>query len=73
MKNRDLMVMMLPRGLAAAVLSQLPAVYGLENASVYPEVVFTVIMTTVIICTVGVFVISKRNEKMGKKNSKNSG
>ena len=73
MRNKDLMVMMLPRGLAAAVLSQLPAVYGLENASVYPEVVFTVIMTTVIMCTIGVFVISKRNKKMEKKNSKNSG
>ena len=73
MKNRDLMVIMLPRGLAAAVLSQLPAVYGLENASVYPEVVFTVIMTTVIICIVGVFVISIRNKKIEKKNSKNSG
>jgi len=64
------MSMMLPRGLAAAVLSQLPRVYGLENANVYPEVVFTVIMTTVIICVVGVFLLSKRNKKLegNKKN-----
>jgi len=70
MKNRNLMSMMLPRGLAAAVLSQLPRVYGLENANVYPEVVFTVIMTTVIICVVGVFLLSKRNKKLegNKKN-----
>jgi len=66
-KNRSLMSMMLPRGLAAAVLSQLPRVYGLKNASVYPEVVFTVIMTTVIICTVGVFATSRRNKKLEKK------
>jgi len=67
MKDRDLMSIMLPRGLAAAVLSQLPASYGLENASVYPEVVFTVIMTSAIICTIGVFIISKRNKKIEDK------
>ena len=58
------MSMMVPRGLAAAVLSQLPKVYGIENASVYSDVAFTVIMTTVIICTIGVFATSR---KYGRK------
>jgi len=68
-KSRDLMSIMLPRGLAAAVLSQLPIAYGIENANVYPDIVLTVIMTTVIICTMGVFIISKRNKKIRGENS----
>jgi cell volume regulation protein A len=67
---RHLISIMLPRGLAAAVLSQLPIVYGLKDSTTYPEITFTVIMTTVIFCTVGVFVISKRNKKMNKNAKK---
>ncbi|MBL7170351.1 MAG: cation:proton antiporter [Candidatus Aenigmarchaeota archaeon] len=68
-KNRDLMGMMLPRGLAAAVLSQLPIAYGLKNANMYSDIVFTVIIVTVLICTIGVFGISKKmkREKVEKK------
>lgn len=57
---RDVMMVMLPRGLAAAVLSQLPIAYGLTNASMYPDIVFTVIMSTVLMCTIGVFALSKK-------------
>jgi cell volume regulation protein A len=70
MKNRKLMSAMLPRGLAAAVLSQLPVVYGLKNAYVYPDVVLTVIMSTVILCTFGVFIISRVNNGKRKKDGK---
>ena len=59
-KSRDIMTIMLPRGLASAVLSQLPRSYGVAYAEMYPDIVFTVIMFTVIMCTIGLFAISKR-------------
>lgn len=44
---------MIPRGLAAAVLATLPLTYGLPNAEAYPQIVFFIIMTSVIITTIG--------------------
>ncbi|MBD3155635.1 MAG: hypothetical protein GF368_03190 [Candidatus Aenigmarchaeota archaeon] len=69
-KNRNLISVMFPRGLAAAVLSQLPAVYGIKNAGFYPDIVLTVITNTLIICTIGLFIISSTNKKMRKKDGK---
>ncbi len=69
-KNRRIMTIMLPRGLAAAVLSQLPVAYGLKNANIYPDIVFTVITTTAVICTVGIFITSRANNHKRKKNGK---
>lgn len=69
-KNKDIMTFMLPRGLAAAVLSQLPIAYGIANASMYPDIAFTVIMTTVLICTIGVFIVSRKLMKEAKTKQK---
>lgn len=44
---------MIPRGLAAAVLSTLPLTLGLPHADAYPQVVFIIIMSSVIITTIG--------------------
>ena len=44
---------MIPRGLAAAVLATFPLTMGLPNASAYPQIVFAVIMASVIITTIG--------------------
>ena len=44
---------MIPRGLAAAVLATLPLTYGLPNAEAYPQIVFFIILTSVIITTIG--------------------
>jgi cell volume regulation protein A len=44
---------MIPRGLAAAVLATFPLTYGLPNAEAYPQIVFFIIMTSVIITTIG--------------------
>lgn len=44
---------MIPRGLAAAVLATFPITFGLPNAEAYPQIVFFVIMATVIITTIG--------------------
>lgn len=44
---------MIPRGLAAAVLATFPITLGLPNASIYPQIVFSIIMASVIITTIG--------------------
>jgi cell volume regulation protein A len=44
---------MIPRGLAAAVLATFPLTLGLPNATAYSQIVFSVIMASVIITTLG--------------------
>ena len=55
-----LMSVMFPRGLAAAVLASIPLTSGIPNSQVFPEIAFIVILTTIIVCTVGVAVLKKR-------------
>ena len=55
-----LMSVMFPRGLAAAVLASIPLTSGIPGSQVFPEIAFIVILTTIIICTVGVAVLKKR-------------
>ena len=51
---------MLPRGLAAAVLASLPFASGVPGSEVFPEIAFIVIITTIVICTVGVAILKKK-------------
>ena len=44
---------MIPRGLAAAVLATLPITFGLPNGEAYPQIVFFIILSSVIITTIG--------------------
>lgn len=44
---------MLPRGLAAAVLATIPLTLGLPNATVYPQIIFVIIISSVIMTTIG--------------------
>ena len=44
---------MIPRGLAAAVLATYPLSMGLPNADAYPQIIFFVVITSVIITTIG--------------------
>lgn len=44
---------MIPRGLAAAVLATLPITYGLPNANAYPQIIFFIILSSVIMTTIG--------------------
>ncbi|HSB57530.1 MAG TPA: cation:proton antiporter [Nitrosopumilaceae archaeon] len=43
---------MIPRGLAAAVVATIPLTMGLSNAEVYPQIVFVIILCSVIITTI---------------------
>jgi cell volume regulation protein A len=58
-----LMTIMFPRGLAAAVLASLPLTMLGPNYQVFPEIVFIVILTTIIVCTVGVAFLKKRKSR----------
>ena len=57
--EKNIIRTMAPRGLAAAVLAQLPAAYGLPNASVFSDIVFVVILATVIYTTVAMRLLYK--------------
>ncbi|HLD39481.1 MAG TPA: cation:proton antiporter, partial [archaeon] len=50
--EKNMIRTMAPRGLAAAVLAQLPAAYNIPNAAVFSDIVFIVILATVIYTTI---------------------
>ena len=54
------MTIMLPRGLAAAVLASLPLTAGIPGSQVFPEIVFMVILTTIAMCSVGVAILKRK-------------
>lgn len=45
-------VAMIPRGLAAAVMATIPLTMGIKDAEYYPQIVFVIILSSVIITTV---------------------
>jgi len=51
--DRKVTSVMIPRGLAAAVLATYPLSMGLPNADAYPQIIFFVVITSVIITTLG--------------------
>ncbi len=57
---------MIPRGLAAAVVATIPLTIGLANAEVYPQIVFVIILTSVIITTIAL----ARSKSFAPKDSK---
>ncbi|MGQ9583386.1 MAG: cation:proton antiporter domain-containing protein, partial [Thermoplasmatota archaeon] len=59
----DLFTIMMPRGLAAAVLAMMPMQYGVERGVVFKELAFTVIIATVIITTIGVPLSQRRRAR----------
>ncbi len=60
-REKLLMTFLYPRGLAAAVLASIPSIqYNLPGTEEFPEIVFTVIVVTVLISTVGVGLIEKK-------------
>jgi cell volume regulation protein A len=59
----SLMTVMFPRGLAAAVLASLPLTMLGPSYQIFPEIAFIVILTTIMICTIGVTVLKKRKSR----------
>ena len=52
--DRKIVSVMLPRGLAPAVLATIPLTLGLPHAAAYPQIVFIIIIVSVIISTVAI-------------------
>lgn len=52
--DKNIMSVMMPRGLAAAVLTQIPLSYGIPHALTYVDIVIGVILASIIFTTVGV-------------------
>jgi cell volume regulation protein A len=63
-----LMTIMFPRGLAAAVLASLPLTMLGSSYQIFPEIAFIVILTTIMITTVGVAAIKKRRSRSSTKS-----
>jgi cell volume regulation protein A len=60
---------MIPRGLAAAVLATFPLTLGLPNAEIYSQIVFFIILSSVIITTIGL----GRSKKIPPPEAKEGG
>ncbi len=59
-KEREMMTVILTRGLATAVLATLPAQYGLSYSNLFVDLAVVVIVTTAIMATIGSIVISRQ-------------
>ena len=57
--NKGLLTTMLPRGLSAAVVAEIVVVSGIPNASIYPDIIMVVIVTTVIISAIGIPIFTR--------------
>ncbi|MCW4003338.1 MAG: cation:proton antiporter [Candidatus Bathyarchaeota archaeon] len=67
-KEREIMTVLLTRGLAAAVLATLPAQYGLEYSDLFVSIAVVVIVTTAIVATVGSLLISRQRKRTVEEN-----
>ncbi|NIO44161.1 MAG: hypothetical protein GTN36_01225 [Candidatus Aenigmarchaeota archaeon] len=68
--ERDIMRSMMSRGLAAAVLAQIPFIYGMQNSEIFSNVAFIVILLTVLINTIFIKIFYKPEFEMPEKKSK---
>jgi len=57
-----LMTIMFPRGLAAAVLASLPLTMGIPDSELFPEISFIVILSSILVTTIGVVFLKKRTK-----------
>ena len=67
--DRRVTYSMIPRGLAAAVLATFPLTLGLPNAEIYSQIVFVIILSSVIITTIGL----SRSKKIPPPDPKEGG
>jgi cell volume regulation protein A len=64
--NKGLLTTMLPRGLSAAVVAEIVVASGIANASIYPNIIMVVIVTTVIISAIGILVFTRTRRRRQK-------
>ena len=64
-KQTGLTIVAIPRGLAAGVLSTLPLQYGIAGAKNFSPAVFALIVTTIVLFTMGFAVVSRMSTAQG--------
>jgi cell volume regulation protein A len=62
----NVMRSMMSRGLAAAVLAQMPLIYGINNADIFSNVVFIIILLTVLFTTIFVRIFYRPTFETGE-------
>jgi len=78
-KEKNVMGVLMPRGLAAAVLTQVPVIYGIAYASMYTDIVVNVILMSILFTIIGIAIMKRtlndikpKRRTNNNKNSKNS-
>ena len=78
-KEKNVMGVLMPRGLAAAVLTQVPVIYGIAYASMYTDIVVNVILMSILFTVIGIAMMKRtlndikpKRRANNNKNSKNS-
>jgi cell volume regulation protein A len=65
--EKNILRIMAPRGLAAAILAQLAIIYGVPGADALTSIIFVVILATAIYSSIFVAALSRREEKRDVK------
>lgn len=58
-KDASIMAVMVPKGLAAAVLAGLPLQFNMPGGDLIQNVVYAVVLFTIVLCTIMVFLLQK--------------
>lgn len=61
--EKNAMRTMVPRGLAAAVLAQLPVTFGIQGAEAFSQVVFVILLATIIYTSIATRFLSKQDSQ----------
>ena len=68
--EKNIMRSMMSRGLAAAVLAQIPFIYGIKNAEFFSNIAFIIILLTVLFTTIFVKIFYKPEFEIPEKRLK---
>jgi cell volume regulation protein A len=61
--NSGILTTMFARGESAAVLTQIVLAAGILNASVYPDIIMSIIVTTVVISAIGIPIFARKSRQ----------
>lgn len=70
--EKNVMRVVIPQGLATAVMAYVPMIYGVKDGEIFLNIAFIIIMATVIYTTVGMKIIYMRNKPKEKVKPKES-
>jgi len=58
--EKPIMAVMMPRGLAAAVMAQIVSTSGVENGMLYYDITIAVIIMSVILTSIGFYLVARK-------------